>query len=114
MAKSRMIAPIDEKNITSDWIEQCFDDYNCTYTEVKRKNKYCGFILGECVMCSYTFGNNTLQWVIFAEGEKLQSVRDHLIHICKEIDKENEGLVCEYQIENNTIYQSFYFECDED
>jgi len=22
--------------------------------------------------------------------------------------------VCEYQIENNTIYQSFYFECDED
>ena len=109
----RIIAPIDEKNVCSDWIEEIFDDYSCTYTEVKRKHKYCGFVDGELVMCSYTFGNNTLQWVIYSDGEKLESVRNHIMNICKEIDKENDGLVCEYEIENNAVYQSFFFDCED-
>ena len=108
----RMIAPIDEKNVTSDWIEQIFDCLNCTHTETKRTHKYCGFVLDELVMCSYVFGTNTLTWKIFAEGERVQdaeTAKSTLLHTLKEIDKENEGLICEYDVQGNTIYQSFYW-----
>lgn len=109
MAK-RMIAPIDEKNVCSDWIEGVFD-YNCGYTEKRSTHKYCGYFGSDDVLveCSYTFGNNTLKWVIYSNGEKLVSAKKELLSTLKEIDKESETLLCDYEIENNEVYQSFYF-----
>ena len=114
MAK-RIIAPIDEKNVCSDWIEGVFD-YNCGYTEKRSTHKYCGYFgRGEVLVeCSYTFGNNTLKWVIYSNGEKLEDTKKELLSTLKEIDKESETLLCEYQSEENVIYQSFYWNDDEE
>ena len=108
MAK-RMYAPIDEKNITSDWIEDVFE-CNCVFTQKRNNHRYCGFISDEVVIASYTFGDNTLKWQIVSERvQDAETAKSTLLHTLKEIDKENEGLICEYEVQGNTIYQSFYW-----
>ena len=114
-----MIAPIDEKNVTSDWIEQIFDGYNCTYTEVKRTHKYCGFVGGELVMCSYTFGTNTLQWWIvipsydsetaYHYNERLQRVNSILLERLQKFENDESDLFSYIDNKGYLIYQDFYF-----
>lgn len=108
-----MYAPIDEKNVCSDWIEGVLDN-NCGYTEIKSLHKYCGYMGRNqaLVECSYTFGNNTLTWKIIGILKDVEDVKRELLSTLKEIDRECEGLVCEYEVTDCMIFQSFYFADD--
>ena len=55
-------APIDEKNITSDWIEDIFD--NCCFGG-KGNNIYVGFIKDCVVLCEYH--GNVINWKVESE-----------------------------------------------
>ena len=54
-------APLDEKNVTTDWIEMVFDDYNCTCGGHKDRS-YVGFV-NECAVLA-RIHNNSLWWNI--------------------------------------------------
>lgn len=65
MKKRRLIpAPLDEKNVTTDWIEELFDDQSALYARHKRL----GFIAGVAVQASWE--GNVLTWkVLGGDGE---------------------------------------------
>lgn len=107
---SKVFAPIDEKNVCSDWIEDVFDEYSTIHTEKRGKNTFVGFV-SDCVcICSYSFGNNTLKWQIIADRkEDAESAIKTLSERLREYGKENETLQTEYTTEGNTLYQSFFF-----
>lgn len=65
MAKTRLIpAPLDEKNVTTDWIEELFDDQSALYG----KNKMLGFMAGAAVQASWE--GNVLTWkVLDGDGD---------------------------------------------
>ncbi len=50
MEKKLIPAPLDGKNVTTDWIEEIFDDGNCTYDG---KETYTGFVKGSVCCCIY-------------------------------------------------------------
>lgn len=104
------VAPIDEKNVCSDWVSDVFDECTTVHTEKRGKNTFVGFV-SDCVcICSYSFGNNTLKWQIIADRkEDTESAIKTLSNRLQEYDKENETLQTEYTTEGNTLYQSFYF-----
>ena len=58
MDKKLVPAPIDEKNITSDWIEEIFDDCNCTHFG----RMLTGFVAGSACSCIYQ--KNNIYWEI--------------------------------------------------
>ena len=111
MAKNRMIAPIDEKNVTSDWICEVFDDCECTQTQKKSMCKYCGFIDGEVVMCSYHIGNNEIVWYCLSENPGDEQTT--LIKRLQSWESEESTIFSEIEKKGNTISQRFYFK-DED
>lgn len=59
MAKEKLIpAPLDEKNVTTDWIEELFDDQSALYG----KDKMLGFMNGAAVQASWS--GNLLRWSV--------------------------------------------------
>lgn len=105
-----MIAPIDGKNVCSDWIEDVFDEYTTIHTEKRGKNTFLGFVSGCVCICSYTFGNNTLKWQIIADRkEDAEIAIKTLFNKLQEYEKESETIQTEYTTEGNTLYQSFFF-----
>lgn len=65
MEKKKLIpAPLDEKNVTTDWIEELFDDQSALYG----KDKMLGFMAGAAVEASWS--GNVLHWkVLDGDGE---------------------------------------------
>lgn len=64
----KIIAPIDNKNVTTDWIEEIFD--NCGDC-VRNDNKFTGFVKDSVCCCEFI--NNHLFWHIpkdFAKNAK--------------------------------------------
>ena len=59
MAEKKLIpAPLDEKNVTTDWIEEMFDDQSALYG----KNKMLGFMAGAAMQASWS--GNMLKWKV--------------------------------------------------
>ena len=110
MKANKEVAPIDEKNVCSDWIEDVFDEYTTIHAEKRGKNTFVGFV-SDCVcICSYSFGNNTLKWQIVADRkEDAERAIKTLFNRLQDYDKEGEPLQTEYTTEDNTLYQSFFF-----
>jgi hypothetical protein len=48
MKANKEVAPIDEKNVCSDWIEDVFDEYTTIHAEKRGKNTFVGFV-SDCV-----------------------------------------------------------------
>ena len=108
-------APIDEKNITSDWIEDIFD--NCCYGG-KKNNIYVGFIRDCVILCEYH--NNIINWKVESECFNGKSAREDAFNELRKrleiLDKENDGLVVKYSPFSEgvlCIEQRFFFK-DED
>jgi hypothetical protein len=51
-------APLDGKNVTTDWIEELFDEQSALYG----KQRLVGFVSRATVLCSWTF--NSLKWKV--------------------------------------------------
>lgn len=112
--KTKLIpAPIDEKNVTSDWIEDVFDD--C----VRNGDKFVGFI-GECVvMCECR--NYYIDWKVEQECFNRQTSKrmetfTELKKRLKNMDEEDQNIVVKYLPFGEgvtALTQQFYFR-DED
>ena len=110
-----IIAPIDGKNVCSDWIEDCFDYSSCSFTERKSEHRYLGFKDDVPVYCHYTFGANVLVWQMIGDAKDcdIENAKSSLMDTLKEYDDANPELLQYFEIEGNTIYQHFYWNPDE-
>lgn len=106
MEKKLIPAPIDGKNVTTDWIEEIFD--NCGDC-VRNGNKFTGFVKGSVCCCQHL--SNNLFWHInkdFAENAK--DSWDELIRRLKEHD--TPSLVVKYDEsmkDDLLLLQRFFF-----
>ena len=100
-------APIDEKNVTSDWIEDVFDGSNCVCND----NTLLGFIKDCPVIAAYY--NNVIVWKFINESS--EKTFDGLLELKKrldEYDKENHELVTVAKVIGSILIQRFYFTND--
>ena len=113
METSKLIpAPIDNKNIMEDWIEEVFDG-QCA---AQNKGQCLGFIKGVPTKCDIV--GNTLHWSLILSGkispnyEEKHAALTELRTRLAAIDKGNEGYGISVRYTTNvayTINQSFYF-----
>ena len=103
-------APIDEKNVSSDWIEEVFD---CVWRGGKEANIFTGFI-GQClVSCKYS--DNMLYWQVesqfFNVGEDIHGTYSELRMRLMVRDKNNQNLVVKNYFYDRkfVIAQHFFF-----
>ena len=102
-------APIDEKNVTSDWIARIFDNEDY----VENGDKFVGFVKGYAVSCHYW--KNHLYWGVFKDfaiPRELNEVRDELERRLKTLEDEDEDgnvFSIRERLFDNAISQSFYF-----
>ena len=113
--KKKVPAYIDEKNVTTDWIEEVFDDHQC----VCGGNCGCTFVgfVNSCVVLA-NVSRNHIGWQIvqgqYTESE-VKETYDILIERLKELDdpdNDNIGIYCEYYEllkHDGFVEQSFYF-----
>ena len=102
-----MIAPIDEKNVCTDWIEDVFDDNNCIWG----KKSAVGYFKGEPVVV--TWEGNVLYWrfPIISHLENSITLAYLKEKLCEWHDKES-NLVDYFNVIGDTLTQSFYFKED--
>lgn len=104
MEKNLIPAPIDNKNVTTDWIEEVFDFQTCLYN----KNKAVGFIDNEPVLA--TWQNNILLWNFHLET-KIENSK-HLTVLKKRLAEYHDpdgNLFEEFVVVGNTLMQKFYW-----
>lgn len=90
MEKKLIKAPIDEKNITSDWIQDVFDNFNC----VQCGEKYAGFINGVPAWCE--IHDNFISWELCGD-EGIERAFGILKYRLAQFDNENpDDIVVKY------------------
>ena len=94
-------APIDEKNVTTDWLEYIFDfaDFVCN------GDVLLGFVGGKPVMATVDY--NTVTWQFINDGDTSELKTRLLGH-----DDDNDDLLCRYEEGEGRIKQSFFFSED--
>ena len=107
--KKLIPAPLDNKNVTTDWIEEIFDFQTCIYG----KKMAVGFIADEPVIAAWTV--NTIIWsfpslvMTCIDGTKpLEELRKRL----SVYDDANTELKHEYCVIGNLLMQKFYWNKD--
>lgn len=98
--KKLIPAPIDGKNILTDWIDTMFDNAHtvCNDTETC----VLGFINNLSAQCC-KFGDNELMWFCNNE-ENAKEIEERLLHL--EMD---ERTAMSISVSGSTITQKFYF-----
>lgn len=111
--KTKLIpAPIDEKNVTTDWIESVFDGWHCI-TGGRHNEIYAGFVDNRPVTCF--INGNTILWHIekyLCGVYVLKDTYAKLLRHLKTLDEETPDIVVEYDTsmqEELVILQSFFF-----
>lgn len=99
----RMIAPIDEKNVCTDWIDSIFDNANC----IMEENSVVGYVNTYPVLA--TWNNNTIVWKAILGGE---SCLNELKKRLSEFESPESDIYSERKIVRHLILQSFYFKED--
>ena len=111
MNKEELIpAPVDNKNVATDWIEDIFDFQTC----VRNKKTAVGFIADEPAIVSWA--DNVILWSfplvvspIFGTA-RLEELKKRL----KIYDDENPELVTDYEVVGNLLMQKFYWNNEEE
>ncbi len=107
MEKKLIPAPLDEKNVTTDWIESVFDYYDYTYDG---KNTYTGFVKGSVCCCVY-HGNHIIWHINQHYSVNAKQSYEELIKRLHEFD--TAPLVVKYDTsmrEELFLMQKFYWE----
>ena len=102
-------APLDEKNVTTDWIEELFDDYNCIWGG-KSDDVAIGFRDGYPFKASVS--DNTIVWRFMAEVSlpEMTNLQERLVDDLAFCEAENEGLLSPCEIcDGGVVIQEFYF-----
>ena len=107
MEKRLVPAPIDEKNVTTDWIENIFDCQSCVYG----KGAAVGFINDKPVFAKWSA--NVILWqfpneVSILKTEELDVLQKRL----KAYDDANEDLLHEYNVIGDILVQKFYWKSE--
>ena len=98
MEKKLIPAPIDEKNVTTDWIAEIFD--NCGDC-VRSNKKFVGFVNDSVCFCEYS--NYHLLWYMpVSLARNLKDSWDELIRRLKEHD--TPPLIVSYYINEGEQY----------
>ena len=112
MDKNRIIAPIDGKNVCTDWIEQIFDDSNVVSTTKHHMNKVCGFVDGVLVECVYQSGHNEMNWYVYGlqpdQGNTISILKTRLLSF----EDNDSDLFSEIADHDSYLSQRFYFKPD--
>jgi hypothetical protein len=101
---SKIPAPLDGKNVTTDWIEGIFDDQNC----VEKKDCAVGFIQDQPVLVAWN--GNSILWK-FTELETIEGsiplavLKDRL----KRFNDPERDLVDEFHIIRNILLQKIFW-----
>lgn len=96
-------ANIDEKNVSTDWIEEVFDNGKCVMTDCRAV----GFVKDYPVSAHWRTSDNTIFWscdskaVLFEVGKRLQALED-----------KDSALFSNFGIVGDTVVQTFYFQTD--
>lgn len=100
-------APIDEKNVSTDWIEDVFDGQRC----VQNDNGMVGFIDG-CP--TYVFWRSNLLFWILKEDfpSDLGKTMNELKHRLSEFEDPDTNLFSTISVARNELSQRFYFKED--
>ena len=112
MDKNRTIAPIDEKNVCTDWIEQIFDDYNVVCTTKHHMNKVCGFVDGVLVECVYQSGHNEINWYVYGLQPDVDSTISKVKTRLLDFENGESDLYSEITDHESYLSQRFYFKPD--
>lgn len=103
MSKNLIPAPLDEKNVMTDWIMEIFDNYGDCVCNGKQ---YVGFVSNVPVYARY-YGNTIVWMVIYTISP------DHTISVLQSRLKEHEdtesSLFSKMTIEENVLYQEFFW-----
>ena len=99
-------APLDEKNVTTDWIEELFDDQSALYGS----HKMIGFMAGAAMQAEW-YGN-VLKWKVL-DGDGYVAIK-RLIERYKERYPEKESpFIVKYQIYSDAYVMKFYWKPEE-
>ena len=105
-------APIDGKNVTTDWIEEIFDHYNAVgCTDKYGTERICGYVANTLIESTFFKDYNTIMWRIHSliAGKELKSIKDELTKRLKEHEDPDRELFSEIKDDNDTLWQSFYW-----
>ena len=106
---NRIIAPIDEKNVSTDWVDDVFDDCECAKSQKKSLCKMCGFVCGELVECTYHLGDYVMYWYIHSHYNEIDDVRTELQKRLAKYEGEENDLFSEIVNYKTHLIQKFYF-----
>ena len=103
----KQIALIDGKDVTTDWIEEVFDNFEC----IKRKKEFLGYLMGN-VLYAVCWGN-MITWEIL-DGNEKDFAFDVLKHHLEGLESDEQNIYSEISanLKNHTIIQKFYFKED--
>ncbi len=103
-------APIDEKNVSTDWIEFVVRSFDILY-----QHNYVVAVYRDCVVFIRWY-DNVMEWKVSRDVglnvEEAGSVYDELLGKLNEMfSEDDDGLICEISSDNErlTITQKFYF-----
>lgn len=104
MSKNLTPAPIDNKNVMEDWINDVFDNGDCT----EDRKRIIGFIDHSPAMASWH--NNVLIWTFYEEGwlDRQNSIKE-LKKRLAEIAQANPELISQITEDEHGLVQKFYW-----
>lgn len=107
MEKTKLIpAPLDEKNVTTDWIEEMFDDQSALYG----KNGMLGFVDGAAVLASWSA--HILMWKVL-DGDSHEAIMRLIERYEERYPDEESPFIVEKQAYTNVYVMRFYWKPEE-
>jgi len=110
MEKKKLIpAPFDEKNITTDWIEELFDDQSALYG----KHKMLGFMAGAAVLASWS--GNCLTWNVLdsPSTSRMEAIKKLRERYWERYPKEESPFIVEEKVYDGLCAMRFYWKPEE-
>lgn len=95
-------APLDEKNVTTEWIETMFDDQSALYG----KNKMLGFMAGAAMQASWA--GNMLVWQVL-DGDAYKAFVRLIERYKEQYPDEKSPFIVERQKSTNMYVMRFYW-----
>lgn len=99
-------APIDNKNISTDWIELVFDNYDMVCGG-KKDNIYMGFV--DNIPCIGTIYDNNIEWRLICDKPDYH----RLEVVLNSFENDEDSVFSDIEVTESGIFQSFYFAPEE-
>ena len=102
----KIIAPIDEKNVFTDWIEDVFDNLNC----VQNGRQALGFINDDPVYAYWE--KNCITWRCVEGNGDYESIVSEIKNRLADFEDPNSNLFSECYTIGHAVVQNFFFRAD--